>query len=286
MSTRIYAGVRSRAEALRRQATLAFAGNPSPPAQAAPNVIVALTSFPARASRVHHAIRSILDQELQAERVVLYLAEDQFPGRRLPRGLTSLRESCLDVRFVADMRSYKKLLPALVDFPSSTIVTADDDVLYPRTWLSDLYRVHSTHPRDIVAHRATRMTYSSPRAFASYAEWPNADASGDPHLTFATGSGGILYPPGSLSPSVLDYGLAEKLAPTADDIWFKAMGLLNETGTRKVSNERVDFPSVLGTQRVSLRELNVGSGRNVAQATAVWDHFNLWDRAASGAGFA
>ena len=51
------------------------------------------------------------------------------------------------------MRSYDKLVHALVDFPHDIIITVDDDILYPRHLVRDLLKTHKKHPRDICAHR-------------------------------------------------------------------------------------------------------------------------------------
>ena len=48
--------------------------------------------------------------------------------------------------------------------------------------------------------------------------------------------GGVLYPPGSLYKDVLNEELFMKLCPTADDIWFWSMAILNNTKIRVVHN--------------------------------------------------
>jgi hypothetical protein len=51
------------------------------------DVIVSLTSFPARIAGVELTIASILRQSVQPEHVVLVVSEEEFPGRILPERL-------------------------------------------------------------------------------------------------------------------------------------------------------------------------------------------------------
>ena len=123
-------------------------------------IIVSLTSFPAAIPYTVQAIRSILKGSLLPDKIVLYLDTQKFPDGVLPQELEALRaESPLfEVRFdPAEIRSYKKLIPALRDFPDDTIVTIDDDIHYPPNLLRDLADLHKRIPDAIVAHRVRKV---------------------------------------------------------------------------------------------------------------------------------
>ena len=84
-------------------------------------IIVSLTSFPEAIPYAVQAIRSILNGSMLPDKVVLYLDTPKFPGGILPAELEALKQetSLLEVRFdEAEIRSYKKLVPALRDFLS------------------------------------------------------------------------------------------------------------------------------------------------------------------------
>ena len=53
---------------------------------------------------------------------------------------------------------------------------------------------------------------------------------------FITGVGGVLYPPHCFNKEVLRKDIFLKYAPTADDIWFWIMALLNNRKIRVVKN--------------------------------------------------
>lgn len=53
-------------------------------------MIGSLTSYPARITTVHRVIETILNQSVPLDKVILYLADEQFPDRQLPQTLTDL----------------------------------------------------------------------------------------------------------------------------------------------------------------------------------------------------
>ena len=96
-----------------------------------PQVVVSMTSFPQAISFAIKAIRSLLAGSVLPDKLVLYLTFSQFGKAGLPDELQQLAESnpIFEVRnYDRDIRSYRKLIPALSDFPDAIIVTVDDDV--------------------------------------------------------------------------------------------------------------------------------------------------------------
>ena len=93
------------------------------------------------------------------------------------------------------------------------------------------------------------------------------------------GFGGILYPPHCFTPEVFNESVFLQLAPTADDLWFKAMSLLAGTPVVKVHSyfDFLDeFIEDQDVQDVGLRNENLKQDRNNAQFKALFDHYNLY----------
>ena len=104
-------------------------------------IIVSLTSFPAAIPYAVQAIRSILQGSLLPDKIVLYLTFSQFGENGIPQELLNLSKDnpLFEIRdYPKDIRSYRKLIPALKDFPDATIVTIDDDVKYHKNMLISL----------------------------------------------------------------------------------------------------------------------------------------------------
>lgn len=188
-------------------------------------IIVSLTSFPAAIPYAVQAIRSVLRGSLLPDKVVLYLDTQKFPGGVLPAELEELKaESAIfEVRFDdAVIRSYKKLIPALKDFPNDIIVTIDDDICYYPDMLSKLVNMHKQLPNAIIAHRVRKVKLNQP--YHNWRKYKWYDFIFKKHIfdyhAMQTGVGGVLYPPHSLDSEMLDPTLFMDMAPTNDDVWF------------------------------------------------------------------
>lgn len=226
-------------DALNKAAIDDVANNPrfSPFAKRHPKcqATVNLTTFPARINDVHYTLLSLLSQSLLPERIVLWLSREEFPRgiNELPDTLMRMMNCGIHIEWTRNLRSYTKLIPALLAQPDTLHVTADDDIFYHRDWLKDLFEVYQLHGDGFVyAHRAhrIRLTQYGPD---SYSHWDREISQGAPSfLNFATGVGGVLYPAGCLSQQTIAWEIFMTLSPTNDDLWFWAMGVLNNRRTR------------------------------------------------------
>ncbi len=134
-----------------------------------PKIIVSLTSFPAAIPYAVQAIHSVLEGTLLPDKLVLYLTVSQFGESGIPQSLLELADSSsiFEIRnYDWDIRSYRKLIPALKDFPDDIIVTMDDDVQYHPDWLRDLVVMYKRVPDAIIAHRVRRARLNTP-----YRKW-------------------------------------------------------------------------------------------------------------------
>lgn len=243
-------------------------------------LIVSFTTYSKRIHDVHLVVESIAQQTLKPDRFILWLDEDEFTLDSIPLILQKQMARGLEIRFCPNYKSYKKLIPTLELFPDANIVTIDDDVLYPHDMLELLYREHQAHPESIISHCTRKMTYDKNGKVQSYRSWKHEEKSVEPNFdSVAIGVGGVLYPSNSLNPECLNIEKFLTLAPNADDIWFKAMALLNHTKHKKVSDGR-DFQSrflvIEGSQDIALANSNlIEANRNDLQISAVFKFYNL-----------
>ena len=243
-------------------------------------VIVSMTSFPAAMPYALQAVRSILDGSVRPDKMVLYLTFSQFGEKGIPQEALQLAESnpLFEIRdYGRDIRSYRKLVPALTDFPEAVIVTVDDDVRYHRHMLRDLLRLHEQLPHAVLAHRAKRMKPGKPyRQWKKY-RWYHFLFKRI-HAGFAniqTGVGGVLYPPHSLKAEMMDANLFTSIAPTTDDIWFWAAAVANGIPVVPVPFGH-NKPRGVGKPRtLSLKTTNfkAGTDRNAAALKAIVERF-------------
>lgn len=233
-------------------------------------IIVSLTSFPEAIPYAVEAIRSILKGSLLPDKIVLYLDTQKFPNEVLPVELEELRKESpiFEVRFdPAEIRSYKKLIPALRDFPNDIIVTIDDDVQYHPNMLSKLVRYHKQLPDAIIAHRVRKIKLDAP-----YSKWRKYKCYDFifkkfhfNHLAMQTGVGGVLYPPHSLDEKMLDSTLFMSMAPTNDDVWFWAAAVSKGTYVVPVPGWHHKLIGIGKPSKIALMTINLkpGDDRNL-----------------------
>lgn len=186
-------------------------------------MIVSLTSFPARIPHIAPCVASLVSQIESGDRLVLWLGSEQFPHglEDVPpqiRTFSQSEGSPLVVRFTEDIRSYKKLIPALIAFPNETIVTVDDDVVYEPHALDLLKKAHANNPKAVFAHTISDI-------YRSHGEWCRTSGSigfstSPQPLRMMVGIGGVLYPPNCLIKRITDRQCFQSFCPTNDDVWF------------------------------------------------------------------
>lgn len=232
-------------------------------------LIVSLTSYPARYPLLHLTLKCLLRQDIRADRVVLWIARGDIV--KLPKRVLRLQGLGLEIAATEDTRSFKKIVPALRRFPNAVIVTADDDVYYPRDWLRSLVQEYSSRAPAIVCHRGHLPTFTASGDTCPYGNWQwEARCPEGSNILMPTGVGGVLYPPNSLDSRVLDENLFSSLCPYADDLWLYFMGRLRGAHYRTVPTI---FRLREWTSSHGLSGENVSKGRNDQQVARLEAHF-------------
>lgn len=230
-----------------------------------PKLIVSLTSYPKRINVVPLVIDSLLRQSLKPDMVILWLAEEEFPQKEhsLPKRLRRYTRFGLQIRWCENIKSYKKLIPALLEYPDDIIVTADDDSIYPEDWLESLYCSFIHFPTQIHGHHAFHYHIDSNYNIT------NSEIITQSSILTSTsmliGIGGILYPPHSLYKNVTSIKLFTSIAPTNDDFWFWAMAHLQGTSIRLVNNHNENIVCIDQSQTDGLWESVNSHGTGIQQ---------------------
>lgn len=241
-------------------------------------LVISLTTIGSRLCRVHVTVESLLRQQLQPHRVILWLGED-LRETLLPPALVRQQQRGLEVRFQRDVGPATKLVHALREHPEAMIVTADDDTLYPGTWLQQLHDSFRKIPNVIHCYRAHWILSEGGGSLAPYRNWKllAPGVTGPAHRLFPTGVGGVLYPPNSLGAEVLNEKAMLELSPGNDDIWFKGMALLNRVPAAKVRPVFDGFPTVRNAKQAGgLSADSTFNDRNDRQLHAVFSRYELF----------
>ncbi|MGL5902329.1 MAG: hypothetical protein ACRCZO_06530 [Cetobacterium sp.] len=245
-------------------------------------IIVSLTTYNKRIYDVHLTIESLFRQTVMPNKIVLWLAEDEFNLENIPYMLKKLQKKGLEIGFCKDLKSYKKLIPTLKRYPNDIIITTDDDIIYPYDFIENLYKEYLKDNQCIYFYRGHKITFNKNKTINKYDNWIG-DYQGEEKtlLTLPTGIGGILYPAKCFDKEILNENQFMKLAPKADDIWFKAMTLKNGIKCKKIGLAKEFYKKFINLedgQDIALSKINVGENQNDIQLKAVFDYYNLWEK--------
>lgn len=222
-------------------------------------VIASLTTFPERITSVKETIKALLLQTCKPDELVLWLANEQFPEgeQSLPQDLLALKEFGLTIKWCKDIRSYKKLIPALKEYPNDIIITFDDDYYYDNNVVEMLYNSYLKHPKCISTNRASRLKLDGNKIkILSTAHEYWVRYTDESYKNTIIGCGGVLYPPHCLVEETLDESKFMSVVPTQDDVWFWAMAVVSETPICVVSSFDMQLITVENTQQYGLCKIN------------------------------
>ena len=231
-------------------------------------VIVSLTSYPGRLPTLHKCVKSLLEQSLRPEKVLLYLSLDQFPGQEedLTPELLALREDeAFEIRFVeGDMGPHKKYWYAMQEYPDYPVIVVDDDAVYDYAMVERLMAAYRKYPHCIPCMRTNMIFLNEEGNFRTYRSWRLDDQTLldiPSYQLLPVGVGGVLYPPHALPKEAFDKEVIEKTCPRADDLWLKFW--TTHEGYKAVRpRDFCRYNDIPGTQETALHKTNVRRNEN------------------------
>lgn len=241
------------------------------PVTGAEGVIVSLTSHGRRLRNVHHTIESIAAGHVKPSRFIL--AVDSEADYRLALAspqLKRLRRRGLEILRSEPVGSHAKYYPFVMSQTTHRLplVTADDDILYPRRWLLELLTAWRAQPDVIHCFRAHRFTMNGQRP-ALYSTWPPVADSHPSHTSFLTGVSGVIYPPTFLDELRSAADGFRAVAPKADDVWLNARAVSGGFRVSQLSSQPQHFAVLIGSQATALWRHNTDPSLGEATANDV-----------------
>lgn len=232
-------------------------------------LVVTLTTIPERIGALGPVLRSLLDQTVPADRIILWRPERSRrtgqpypPAVGLPAGIEVL--SC------TDEGPATKLLPALVAEPDAALVVVDDDVIYPHDFLETLLAAHRADSSAAIGWRGWRIVAGRrpkrfPHIFATALSRPEP-------VDILLGTWGYLVPPGSFDEAVHDLAGAPEECRFVDDVWLS--GHLARRGVRRMVVPGGGLP--IETSTSAIASLGFGANSSGANDLAAIRHFAKW----------
>lgn len=188
-------------------------------------VIVSLTSYGRRVdSTVSYTLCSLLRQSFSPDEIILWLDSNNWNEHNLPNSIKLLEKKGITVKFCNDIKSYKKIIPVLNEYPDALIITCDDDLYYRPNMIERLINYYQKDNNKIYAHRAHYITFDKKGKMNRYNDWEEEISDKEGRLVFPTSGGGTLYTKRLLHKDVCNEEIFMKLSPKADDVWLYFMG--------------------------------------------------------------
>jgi hypothetical protein len=226
---------------------------------------VTLTTQAHRVGSAHLAIESIARGTLKPGRLILWVSDDGVFAD-LPAPLRHLQSRGLEIRLAEELGPHTKYFPYLesTDQFDRPLVTADDDVVYPRRWLQELVQAHAALPQCVHCHRVRHMSAHAGE-MRPYNDWPFGTDDGASHHNFILGVGGAIYPAAFLARLKGAGRQFLDCCPTNDDVWLTVNAVRLGFKVRQVRPDPMPLALSPGTQGVSLSRLNLEQGANQIQ---------------------
>ncbi|MFJ9368815.1 hypothetical protein ACIRRA_30930 [Nocardia sp. NPDC101769] len=185
----------------------------------AERIVVTLSTVPQRRRHLRPVLRSLLDQTVPADRLLL-----AWPRYSLRSGAAYPEPPSLpagvDLVRCEDQGPATKLLPALRAEPNAVLVVVDDDAIYPETLLEDLLAAHRQLPAAALGVRGQHVRSGCDPRYLGHV----CGTAVRKHVPVDVlmGMWGYLIPAGSLDEAVHDFEGWPPEVWWQDDVWISA----------------------------------------------------------------
>lgn len=203
-------------------------------------IIVSMTSYPKRFDTLIEILNAVLNQTKKLDKICLTLSEEEVPEKE--NGIKKINIELFNFLVNNNIeilwskknyRSYMKLIECLKKYPDDTIITLDDDCIYPKDHIENLVNASNKYPNVIISGFIRKYYINwitkKPHSYFFTLHVLNKGEKTPSFKNYLLGISGVLYPPNSLYKNAIDYGKAIKLCEYRDDIWFWFNAIRNNT---------------------------------------------------------
>lgn len=185
--------------------------------------VISLTSYGKRVEdSLPYALFSLVTQTERPHIIVVYLDENNWSNEVLPPLLKKLQRVGVVFSYCEDIRSFKKLIPALKQFPNNPIITVDDDFYYHPEYLAWMTEAYKLSDKKTILGQWGCIPEKKNGQYIPYNEWKDCKH-GDENSPISFYGCGCCYPPHIFDDEILKQDVFMNLCPKADDLWFWVM---------------------------------------------------------------
>ena len=135
-------------------------------------LIISLTSYGNKLQLLYLTIESLLHQTVKPNKIILWLDQTKYTEYdSIPLALRMQEKRGLEIKYCEDVKSYTKLIPALLNYPDSIIISADDDIIYPIDFVERLFKAYRQDSSKIYFYRGHYILFDKNGTPKPYLEW-------------------------------------------------------------------------------------------------------------------
>lgn len=238
-----------------------------------PSLIISLTSFPDRIDKLWIVIVSLMKQDFKVDKIILWLSYNDFSSKSdLPKILVFLERFGLEIRFCnGNLLGHKKYLYSFKEYPTATIITVDDDIIYRPDMVSCLYNCSSFFPDTICANIGVEVVLSLDQ-IQTYSRWKPARNLVPSPFVCPIGAGGVLYPVRLFHSSLLDESAIKETSLKGDDLWLYVAAKYSQINAVSTSYSSSFLP-IIYLRNTTLNKTNVIKGGNDTHLTNIIEFY-------------
>jgi hypothetical protein len=231
-------------------------------------IIVSITSIPSRFDKLYLCLETIMEQTMKPDKIILYLGVNT-KDKALPQTIVKLKKRGLTIEYREDkyLKPHTKYFYAMQEYPNDIIITFDDDILYNKNIIENLYNSYLRFPNAVSAIRVHKITFTDKNEIDKYDNWKfeytGEDSLTPNHYLCATGVGGVLYPPHIMIDETFNLENIKNLSLNTDDLWLKIMEIKGNIKVVKAIKENYHLYIIKETQSIALNKSNVGAYKNI-----------------------
>ena len=235
--------------------------------------------FRSRIDKIWITVESLLRQTYKPDKIILWLARDEFQNVKLPERLKEQQKRGLQIRYCDNLRSYKKFYYTAKEHPDDYIVTVDDDIIFAEDMLEILVKTYRENPGGIICHRSHYIKKHRGK-LRPYTEWLGYErrtniGSRYSFQNFFTSGAGTLFPVFRLGKVILQQEIFMELAPYADDVWLNFCAWKSGVKTINAKGNLGNIMTIESSSNKGLSITNVAYKKNDGQIEKVLEYLKI-----------
>ena len=239
-------------------------------------ILVSIASYAERFLTLPLCLKNVFHQTHPPDYVFLFIKQSDIS--RLPQEVLDYTKNGLKIQLAyPDLKPHNKYFHIMQQYPDDIVITLDDDVLYPLDLIEKLILSYHAYPDARSAGRAHKIRLDSNGNILPYEAWEReCKIYNAPSLSlFACGVGGVLYPPHCMPDETFNSDAIKKLCLYADDVWLKAMQLLQYTPVVLIKQQKQHPECIPDVAEHGLYQTNKLMGRNNLYIKNVFDTYHI-----------